>query len=132
MGKIILTESNGKYIFQLKAANGEIIAQSKGYTTKRTCINGIKSTIKSVSAANDKLLNFTSDSFKVITNPKFEMFKTDSNDYTFILRAKNGEALLYGGEYKSKPGCINGIESVKRNTAEYEIVLPGRKQDNKE
>lgn len=132
MGKIIINEINGKYIFQIKAANGEIIAQSKSYISKHTCINGINSAIKSVAAANDKLLNLTGDCFKVITNPKFEIFKTNTNDYTFILRAKNGEALLYGGDYKSKLGCMNGIESVKRNTIEEcEIVVPNRKQDNK-
>lgn len=126
MGKIILSRINDRYSFELKAANGEVIAQSKCYTSKNACIKGVNSVIKSVAAANNKLLNLTADSHKVVTNPKFEMFSEDSGDYTFILRAKNGEALLYGGSYKSKLGCLNGIESVKRNTSDYEIILPSK------
>lgn len=32
---------NGNYYFRLKAANGEKIAQSEGYTTKQGALNGI-------------------------------------------------------------------------------------------
>ena len=36
-----------QFYFRLKAANGEIICASQGYTTKQSCINGIEA-IKSV------------------------------------------------------------------------------------
>lgn len=38
-----------QFYFRLKAANGEIICASQGYTTKQSCINGIEA-IKSVAA----------------------------------------------------------------------------------
>jgi uncharacterized protein YegP (UPF0339 family) len=37
------SKKNGQWYFHLKTANGEIIAQSQGYTTKDNCINGIRS-----------------------------------------------------------------------------------------
>jgi uncharacterized protein YegP (UPF0339 family) len=37
------SKKDGQWYFHLKAVNGEIIAQSQGYTTKDTCINGIQS-----------------------------------------------------------------------------------------
>ena len=38
-----------QFYFRLKAANGEIICASQGYTTKQSCINGIEA-IKTVAA----------------------------------------------------------------------------------
>jgi uncharacterized protein YegP (UPF0339 family) len=38
---------DGKFYFHLKAANGEIIASSQGYTTKQSAENGIDA-IKSI------------------------------------------------------------------------------------
>jgi DNA-binding protein Alba len=38
----VLIDEGGKYRFHLKAANGEIIAQSEGYETKDACVNGIE------------------------------------------------------------------------------------------
>lgn len=42
MGKFeIFKGSNGNYYFRLKAANGQVIAVSEGYTTKQGAQNGI-------------------------------------------------------------------------------------------
>ena len=38
--------TNGNWYWRLKAANGEIVAQSEGYTTKQSCLHGI-SVVKS-------------------------------------------------------------------------------------
>ena len=49
-------------------------------------------------------------------NPKFQMFRSNSNsEYYYRLKARNGEIILYGEGYKSKQGCLNGIDSVKRH-----------------
>ncbi len=37
------TDKKGKFRFRLKAANGQIIAQSEAYETKESCMNGIES-----------------------------------------------------------------------------------------
>lgn len=39
----IYQSSNGEYRFRLKAANGEIIASSEGYSSKASAKNGIES-----------------------------------------------------------------------------------------
>jgi len=42
MGKFeIFKGTNGNYYFRLKAANGQIIAASEGYTTKQSAQDGI-------------------------------------------------------------------------------------------
>ncbi len=44
----VWTDKAGEYRFRLKAPNGEIIAVSEGYKTKKSCMNGIESVKKNV------------------------------------------------------------------------------------
>lgn len=39
----VYKDKKGEFRFRLKAANGEIILASEGYTAKASCMNGIKS-----------------------------------------------------------------------------------------
>jgi uncharacterized protein YegP (UPF0339 family) len=50
---------------------------------------------------------------------KFEIFQSEKADkYYFRLKAKNGQIILSSQGYAGKPGCKNGIESVKTNAAD--------------
>jgi uncharacterized protein YegP (UPF0339 family) len=44
-------DSAGEYRFRLKAPNHQIIAVSEGYSSKASCLNGIKSVMKNASVA---------------------------------------------------------------------------------
>lgn len=44
----IYTDKAGEFRFRLTAANGQIIATSEGYKTKKSCVNGIESVKKNV------------------------------------------------------------------------------------
>lgn len=50
-----------------------------------------------------------------VTNPKFQVYKSGT-EYRYRLRARNGEIILHGEGYTSKQNCLNGIDSVKRNS----------------
>lgn len=39
----VFTDAGGKYRFRLKASNGEIIAASQAYASRRSCMKGVKS-----------------------------------------------------------------------------------------
>lgn len=47
---------------------------------------------------------------------KFEIYKDKAGEYRFRLKAGNGQNILGSEGYKSKASCINGIESVKKNS----------------
>lgn len=55
---------------------------------------------------------------------KFVVFKgKDGQDY-FRLRAANGQVIFSGEGYKSRKSCLNGIESVRKNSQDpkrYEV-----------
>lgn len=53
---------------------------------------------------------------------KFEMYKDKSEKWRFRLKAGNGEIIAVGEAYESKDGCLNGIESVKKNAPDAPIV----------
>jgi len=46
---------------------------------------------------------------------KFECYKDKAGEFRFRLKAGNGNNILASEGYKSKSGCMNGIESVKKN-----------------
>lgn len=46
---------------------------------------------------------------------KFECYKDKAGEFRFRLKAGNGNTILSSEGYKSKAGCANGIESVKKN-----------------
>ncbi|WP_091688150.1 MULTISPECIES: YegP family protein [Methanococcoides] len=53
---------------------------------------------------------------------KFEIYTDKSGKYRFRLKARNGEIIATGQGYSTKAGCLNGIESVKNNAMDAEIV----------
>ncbi len=53
---------------------------------------------------------------------KFELYEDKGGDWRFRLKAGNGEVIATGQGYASKSGALNGIDSVRRNAAEAEVV----------
>ena len=51
-----------------------------------------------------------------MANPKFDVKTGKDGQFYFNLTAKNGQVILSSEGYKSKQGCDNGIESVKKNS----------------
>ena len=54
--------------------------------------------------------------------PKFEMYADAKGKCRWRLKAANGEIIARSEGYSSKAGCVNGIESVKKNAAIADIV----------
>ena len=49
---------------------------------------------------------------------KFEISKDKREEFRFNLKAGNGQTILASEGYKAKTSCLNGIESVKKNSQE--------------
>ncbi len=47
---------------------------------------------------------------------KFVVSQRKNGDYQFNLKAGNGQVILTSQGYASKAGCLNGIESVMKNS----------------
>lgn len=106
MGKFVITKrANGEFQFQLKAGNGQTILASEGYTTMAACKNGIESVKK----------NSQEDA-------RFERKEAKNGAPYFNLKATNGQVIGTSEMYSSTAACENGIESVKKNAPDAEVV----------
>lgn len=53
---------------------------------------------------------------------KFEIYQDKAKKYRFRLKAGNGQVIAVGEAYESKSACVNGIESIKKNAADAQVV----------
>lgn len=120
MGKFVIKTTATGVKFDLKAGNGEVIATSEVYTTEAACKNGIESVKKNapVAAVEDQ----TVEGYAVEKNPKFEIYTDKAGEYRFRLKATNGQVIAASEGYKALASCKNGIESVKKNAPDAEVV----------
>ncbi len=119
MGKFVMKQTATGFKFDLKASNGEIIATSEVYTTESACKNGIESVRKCCEGGVE---DQTVEGYETVKHPKFEVYTDKAGEFRFRLKAKNGEIIAVSEGYKAKPSCLNGIESVKKNAPEAEVV----------
>ena len=99
------TASNGKFFFNLKASNGQIILSSEMYESKASAQNGIESVKKN--AADDA---------------RYDRRTASNGDPYFVLKAGNGEQIGRSETYKSTAAMENGVESVKTNAPDAQIA----------
>ncbi|QEC53617.1 hypothetical protein EDD80_12419 [Anseongella ginsenosidimutans] len=106
MGKFIIkTTKNGEFHFVLKAGNGEPILSGETYSSKSGCKNGIESVRKNAPI-----------------DERYEKKTSSNGKYYFVLKAGNHEPIGTSEMYESSSGRDKGIDSVKRNAPEAEVV----------
>ena len=120
MGKFVIKETASGIKFDLKANNGEVIATSEVYSSMEACKKGIESVQKNAPAA--PVENQTVEGYAVEKHPKFEVYRDKAGEFRFRLKATNGQIIATGEGYKAIAGCMNGVESVKKNAPEAEVV----------
>jgi uncharacterized protein YegP (UPF0339 family) len=95
----------GKFRFNLKASNGQVILTSEAYDTRGAANKGITSVKKN--AANDK---------------RFERKTAKDGSAYFVLKAANGEPIGKSEMYKTTRSMENGIASVGKNAPDAPVV----------
>ncbi|HEY0458294.1 MAG TPA: YegP family protein [Pyrinomonadaceae bacterium] len=105
-GKLeIKNSTSGKFHFNLKAGNGQIILSGEMYETRSACENGIESVRKNAADLS-----------------RFEKRTSTKGDPYFVLKAGNGQEIGRSEMYSSDSACQNGIESVAVNATNAEVV----------
>ena len=88
----------GKFRFNLKASNGQVILTSEAYEKRAAATKGIESVRK----------NSQNES-------RFERKTAKDGSPYFVLKAANGEPIGKSEMYKTKSSMENGIASVTKN-----------------
>ena len=122
-GKFEIKRTNdNRYMFNVRAANTQVIASSQIYSSMTACRNGINSV--GVNAPIAALEDQTLSSINEEKCPKFQIYLDKGGKYRFNLLAANGQNILACTQgYTQKSSCKNGINSVINN-AHSAIVLP--------
>lgn len=120
MGKFVIRKTQTGFKFDLKAGNGEVIATSEVYNSEAACKNGVESVAKNAPVA--AVENQTVEGYETEKHPKFEVYTDKAGEYRFRLKATNGQIIAVSEGYKAMAGCLNGIDSVKRNAVDAAIV----------
>ena len=95
---------SGKFSFNLKAANGQVILTSQTYKTKAAAKNGIKSVCTNCGKKSS-----------------FEQKKSKKGQPYFVMLAANKQVIGKSQMYASKTSMMNGIKSVKKNATKAAI-----------
>ncbi len=104
-GKFDLKKSpSGKFMFNLKSGNGQVILTSELYESKSAAENGIQSVKKN--AGEDG---------------RYERKESKKGDPFFVLKAVNGQVIGKSEIYSGASAMENGIESVKKNGPGAEV-----------
>lgn len=120
MGKFVIIDNGKGPHFNLLATNGQVVGTSEVYNTLAACKNGIDSVKKNAAIAG--IEDTTAENAEAVKNPKFVVKTDKAGKFRFSLQAKNGEPILASQGYASKASCLNGIESIKNNAPDAEIV----------
>lgn len=100
--------TNGKFMFNLKAENNQVILTSQVYEQKQSALAGIES----VQANGPDAKNF---------EPKVSI----ANEPYFVLKAQNGLIIGTSEMYSSNAAAETGMASVQANAPSKEIVTVG-------
>lgn len=115
----IKKSKDGRFVFNLYAANRVIVATSQIYSSSQSAINGINSVItnaEKASVEDQTLKTFTPQSF-----PKWEIYLDKAGQFRFRLLASNASCICHSQGYTQKSTCKKGIESIIRTVKSAEI-----------
>jgi uncharacterized protein YegP (UPF0339 family) len=101
----VKTAKSGQTHFNLLAGNGQIILQSEMYESKASALNGIASIQKNAGM-----------------DDRYDRLVSKSGKPYFVIKAGNHQVIGQSQQYESEAGRDNGIESVKKNAPDGEIV----------
>jgi len=116
---------DGRYVFNLYAANRVIIAGSRVYSSAQSAMGGINSVIATAEKANiedQTLKKYTPTPF-----PKWEIYKDKGGQFRFRLMAQNGTCICRSQGYTTKASCKNGISSIIKTVKDAEVDKSYRK-----
>jgi uncharacterized protein len=101
----VKTAKSGQTHFNLLAGNGQIILQSEMYESKASALNGIASIQKNAGM-----------------DDRYDRLVSKSGKPYFVIKAGNHQVIGQSQQYESEAGRDNGIESVKKNAPDGEVV----------
>jgi uncharacterized protein YegP (UPF0339 family) len=96
--------SDGQFLFNLHASNGDIVLTSERYKAKTSAVDGIESVRRNAQREG-----------------AFEIKIASNGKHYFVLNATNGQVVGQSQMYASKATADAGVAAVKRYAADAPI-----------
>lgn len=97
--------SNDRFMFNLKASNGQVILTSQTYGALQSARDGVESVRRNAALAE-----------------RFERRTASDDSPYFVLWASNGQEIGRSQMYSSEAARDKGIESVKNHAPDAKVV----------
>ena len=120
MGKFIIRSTAKGSRFNLVATNGQVIATSQTYKSLASCKGGVASVQACAPVAS--IEDQTQEEWTPEKCPKFQIYQDKAGEFRFRLLARNGQNICASEGYTQLRSCMNGIDSVRKNAPEAQIV----------
>jgi len=106
--EVFQSKKDKKHYFRLMNTKGDIVMKSQGYSTKRTCMNGIESVRKNCQVAE-----------------RFDSQTAKNGKNFFNIVARNGQVVATSSRWDVKRTCTSNMTSVKKGApkAKVEVVV---------
>lgn len=99
MGRFVMSKrKNGKFQFNLKSGNSEVVLTSEGYKARSNCLNGIDSVRKNSQVET-----------------RYDLKSAKNGKFYFNLKASNCQIVATSEIYNEMSGRKNGVASVMKN-----------------
>ena len=118
MGIFTIYTCETGFRFDLKDAQGNILAISQEYRGLLSCRKGVDSVVRNTPRA--RIEDQTDGGPGGLLHPKFVVERSETGDYSFHLKAKNGQSVISSGPFSGKDACLAGIAAIR-------TVVPGAK-----
>lgn len=135
----IFKDKKGNYKFKLVSKNYRVLAISSTYSQEKSAIRASESFKKFALKAENVYIDYEDADLKTATvieikpdpkdGGKFEVELFDG-EYSWALKASNGHILCQAEGFTSKKGCMNSIETFKKNIEEGQFKSVKDKNGN--
>lgn len=104
--EVFQSTKDKKFFFRLRNNKGDIVMKSQGYSTKRTCMNGIESVRKNSQVAE-----------------RFDAKVARNGKNFFNIVARNGQVVATSSRWDVKRSCSSNMTSVRKGAVKAKVEV---------
>ena len=104
--EVFQSPKDKKHYFRLRNNKGDIVMKSQGYSTKRTCINGIESVRKNSQVPE-----------------RFDAKVAKNGKHHFNIVARNGQVVATSSRWDVQKACKTTMTSVKKAAVKAKVEM---------
>lgn len=120
-GTIVKKHLEDHFCFDLLASDGLVLCRSVDYATDAECMAAIEALRRN---CGQPIEDHTVEDVEVKPSPKYEMYRNENDEFTFLLKDETDAVLVHGPVFLVQYTCKRGIGQVAQYAPSAAIVVP--------